>query len=194
MSRRSILLAALLVAALAGLAYLFLADGPVSEWTAEPPLKGEFARFIVHEEPQPALLEAFLTQEGGKRRIADFEGRYILVNIWASWCAGSRSEVPTLDILQETLGGDQFSVVLIASDPGGWEPVNRMLDDLNIGIADRYLDDGLATMRESRLPPQMGSILYNESGRELGRLEGHANWDTPEAFELIRYFINSGDR
>ena len=134
-------------------------------------------------------------RDGATHRIADFNGRTVLVNFWASSCEGSRYEVPTLNALQQKIGGDRFSVVLVASDEGGWIPVNLFMHALGITIANSYLDNGLSILRESGLTEtRMGSILYNEQGLEIGRIDGWADWDTAEARALIEYFIDLANR
>lgn len=161
---------------------------------AQVELLGDVADFVVHDDPQPALLSAFHGRDGAARTVADFAGRFVLVNFWDPSCEGSRFEVPTLDALQQTIGGDRFTIVLIAPD-NGWIPVNLFASALDISISEIYLDPARAVLTESGLTElRMGSILYDTQGQELGRMDGWANWDTQEAAALIRRFVDAGGR
>ncbi len=71
------------------------------------------ARFILHETPRPVPAIGFKDGEGRDRTLADFHGKLVLLNLWATWCAPCRKEMPTLDRLQKRLGGPKFEVVVL---------------------------------------------------------------------------------
>lgn len=152
-------------------------------------LVGEMADFEYAFPPRGAPEIAFL-HEGKDVRLADFRGKAVLVNFWATWCAPCLKELPSLDALEGDFGGETFEVVAIAADPRGPEIAQQFLDRLNIERLKLYADPTL------RLAMAMGgadvlpvSILYDAQGQEVGRLVGEADWSSPEARALVESAI-----
>lgn len=163
--------------------------GPVLH---DPALQvGEMADFAYAAEARNAPNEPFL-HEGREATLADFRGRTVLVNFWATWCAPCLKELPSLDALEERLGGDSFAVVAVAADPKGPAAAQEFLDKLALKNLKLYADPKLsltiATGGSAVLPI---SILYDAQGREIGRLTGEADWTSAEAIALIRAAISS---
>ncbi|MBB5517230.1 TlpA family protein disulfide reductase [Amphiplicatus metriothermophilus] len=155
-------------------------------------LVGEMADFEYAFPPRGAPQAPFL-HEGREMTLADFRGKVVLVNFWATWCAPCLKELPSLDALQGRLGGEAFEVAAIAADPRGPEAAREFLDRLGIERLKLYADPRL------RLAASIGggavlpvSILYDREGNEVGRLVGEADWDSPEARRLIRSVIDAG--
>lgn len=157
-------------------------------------LTGEMADFVYAASARTAPTEPFLHQ-GAEISLADFRGKAVLVNFWATWCAPCLKELPSLDALQRELGGKEFAVVAVAADPKGPEAAQAFLDKLDLANLELYADPKLAlaiaTGGSSVLPV---SILYDAKGREIGRLVGEANWASPEARALIKAAITSDVR
>lgn len=162
-----------------------------------PPISGAMQNFVANSNPQIASQKSFQNIRGQARTFADLRGKVILVNFWATWCSGSKKEIPTLQKLQNTLGGAKFDVVLMSQDAQGWKAVTKFVKRRRVNIPESYLDVDLRLGNDLKLPRQMGSILIDKRGREVGRLIGHADWDTAEARALIQYYIDqapgSGD-
>src|SRR3984885_12951876 len=86
----------------------FPADSAKLAARLAPLAKGELAALQVSSEPRRAIQVAFERDDGGKLTVADFKGRPILLNLWATWCVPCRVEMPTLDRLQAAKGGPGF--------------------------------------------------------------------------------------
>ena len=84
----------------------------------------------LHESPREILSPPFVDGDGRDLTLADFRGRVVLLNVWATWCAPCREEMPTLDRLQAQLGGDDFHVLPLSIDRAGLGPVQRALEPL----------------------------------------------------------------
>ena len=152
---------------------------------AHPLATGAMTTFVFKPQPEPLPDIRFVNGSGADMTLANFRGRVVLLNLWATWCAPCREEMPGLDKLQAALGSDKFEVVPLAIDKGGIEAARKFLAGIKaekLGVyADPTAKEGL-TLKVIGMPT---SILIDKEGREIGRLIGPANWDSPEAKRLI---------
>ena len=156
-------------------------------------LVGEMEDFAYAFTPRTAPTESFL-HDRREMTLADFQGKTVLVNFWATWCAPCLKELPSLDALQEALGSEQFAVVAVAADPKGPDVAAAFLKKLDIRHLKLYADPKLAlTIATGGAAVLPVSILYDASGREVGRLTGEADWTSMEAKALIEAAIASSD-
>ncbi|MBX9811181.1 MAG: TlpA family protein disulfide reductase [Burkholderiales bacterium] len=145
--------------------------------------------------PQPRALPNVRFADGNGRAMTlqDFRGKFVLLNIWATWCPPCRKEMPTLDRLQAKLGGPDFEVVALSIDQGqqslylvqefylqsGVKSLGIYMD--SSGDASRYLEvTGLPT-----------TLLIDREGREIGRKIGPAEWDSPETIKVIQGHLDA---
>ncbi len=153
-----------------------------------PPLSGWMEQFNVIEAPGPVPDVAFEDGAGRMITLGDFAGRVVLVNFWATWCAPCVREMPSLNRLQARLGGKDFTVVAVDEDRDGREVGKPFLAKLGLKHLDFYLDTGLALSQALGVRGLPTSFLIDRESRIVGRLDGVAEWDTPEAEALIRYY------
>jgi thiol-disulfide isomerase/thioredoxin len=187
---------------LAGAALLFWPNGatllagdhpPLVASPAAPPqpLPADF-EFTPLPTPRPVPPLAFVDGEGAARTLADFKGRVVLLNIWATWCVPCRAEMPALDRLQAELGGPDFQVVALSIDRKGIEVVKPFYVELGLGSLGIYLDRSGTAARALGTVGVPTTLLIDREGRELGRKLGPAQWDEPAAVALIRRAIEGG--
>lgn len=132
----------------------------------------------------PAL--KFTTGSGAPASLKDFKGRFILLNIWATWCAPCREEMPTLDRLQAKLGGSHFQVVPLSIDAGGVEPVRQFYHEIGIKHLGIYLNISVDAMDILNLEGIPASFLINPDGLQIGSLAGAADWSSPSAIAFFQ--------
>ena len=178
--------AAALLLAGAGAATLIRAPAPPRAGTP-PALAGSFADFTVNAAPSPAP-EVGFTLDGKLMSLADFRGRVVLINFWATWCGPCVAEMPSLDRLEAELGGQDFTVITVSEDrnPAVIAPFYEKHALTHLG---RYHDPQGALSRAFGIRGLPTTVLIDRQGREAGRIEGPADWDSPAALALIRYFI-----
>ncbi|MGQ9368862.1 TlpA family protein disulfide reductase [Azospirillum sp. A39] len=145
-------------------------------------------RFTEVTPPRAVPSFAFVDGQGRKTTIGDFAGRVVLLNLWATWCGPCVKEMPSLDRLQARLGGARFQVVALSVDRGGRETVEPFLAKLGIAALPLYLDPGNASMGALSPRGLPTTLLIDEEGREVARLEGAAEWDSPEMLEFLRRY------
>lgn len=148
-------------------------------------------KFVVHATPQSLPSITFWDGEGKTLRIADFRGRVVLLNIWATWCGPCRHEMPTLDRLQAALGGADFEVVALSIDRAGSKVVEEFYAEIGIKHLALYIDffgKASGILKAVGLPT---TLLIDRDGREIGRLVGPAEWDTPEMLAFLRHYVSN---
>jgi thiol-disulfide isomerase/thioredoxin len=147
---------------------------------------GAMARFKPTRPPKPIPDLEFLDANDRPMRLADFTGQARLINLWATWCKPCVKEMPSLDRLQATMPRDRFIVLPISLDGPSKGKVAPFYKEQNLTDLGIYYDKGRKAMSVLAVSLLPTSILVDPAGRELGRLEGDADWDTPEGIALMR--------
>lgn len=154
-----------------------------------PFAKGELAALQVESEPRRAIDIAFQRDDGGKLTLADFKGRPILLNLWATWCIPCRAEMPALDRLQATKGGPGFEVVAVNVDTARLERRAAFLDSVGVKSLTRYSDssgDAFETLhKDGKALGLPVTLVIDKDGCEVAAVEGGAKWDSAEAQALV---------
>lgn len=148
-------------------------------------IAGDSAVLRMHASPRRLPELAFEDGKGKPVTLADFRGRTVLLNVWATWCPPCREEMPSLDRLQKALGGPAFEVVALSIDAGGAPVVERFYKEIGIASLAIYVDPGMRAAGQLATPGVPTTLLIDREGRELGRHAGPAQWDRPEALRVI---------
>jgi len=161
--------------------------------TAIAAREGDMKKLVFHTTPEAVSNVAFDLADGaGQGTLADYEGKHILVNFWATWCAPCRHEMPMLSELQTEFGGDDFEVVTIATGRNNPAAIVKFLDEIGATNLPRHQDP------KQKLAAQMGifglpiTVLIDPEGREIARLRGDADWSSDSARAVIAALIGAG--
>ena len=149
--------------------------------------RGEMAAFVFRKEPEALPAFKFQDAEGKERSLADWKGKVVLLNLWATWCLPCRKEMPALDRLQAAEGSDKFEVVAISVDRKGMDASKKFLAETGVKNLALYIDTSAKLNSELRAIGLPATILIDKDGREIGRLLGPAEWDSADAVRLIRF-------
>ena len=149
-------------------------------------------KFRSTEEPKPMPPLTFVDGEGRRVDLADFKDKLVLLNLWATWCAPCVKEMPALDRLQAQLGGPGFEVVALSVDRGGKDQVQPFFQRIGVRNLGLYLDPASASMQSLSLRGLPTTLLVDPEGRELGRIEGAVEWDSPEVVTFLRKHMGAG--
>jgi len=185
--RGAVLLALVLAVPAAGWAAFTLSHRLVAEDDAPPALR----QFIPTDPPRPAPEIAFADGAGKSLSLADFRGRLVLVNLWATWCEPCIREMPSLDRLRAALPDRDLAIVLVSQDRGGDKVVAPFFAKLGLKL-DTYLDPKSAVGHAFEVRGLPTTILIDREGRELGRIEGALDWDGGPAQALLRWYAARG--
>jgi len=144
--------------------------------------------FVMHEAPKPTAAISFQDGERQKRSLADFNGKVVVLNIWATWCVPCREEMPALDRLQAALGGPEFAVVPLSIDRG-IEKIAKFYAEVGIRSLPIYVDVEAKSVRELGAVGVPTTLILDRAGHEVGRVVGPAGWDAAEVIEFLKPII-----
>jgi thiol-disulfide isomerase/thioredoxin len=139
----------------------------------------------VFEQPRPVPELRIQDDQGHELTLADFRGRVVLLNVWATWCVPCRQEMPTLDRLQARLGGKNFLVMALSIDRKGAEAVRGFYREVGVEKLAIYVDPSGKGSRSLAIPGVPTTLLIDREGREVARKMGEAQWDSPEMVSLV---------
>jgi thiol-disulfide isomerase/thioredoxin len=128
----------------------------------------------------------FVTQDGASHHLAEFKGRGMVVNMWATWCLPCIAEMPSLEALSKALAPQDIAVLPLSSDRGGANTVAAWYQTHDIIALPVLLDPKGALARAFNARGLPTTVIINTAGLVTARLEGAADWATPEAQALIR--------
>lgn len=134
-----------------------------------------------------APLPAFTGLDGRRHTLAEFRGRLVLLNLWATWCAPCVKELPALAALQQAMPPGRF--VVVAVDVGRDKPAEAQAflashDAKNLGV---YVDTDVAMLRAFGAYGLPSSILIDDQGREIARAMGPADWSAPDSVRYLKW-------
>jgi thiol-disulfide isomerase/thioredoxin len=159
----------------------------------EPPkFAGMAGDFSPIDPPLQIAAPHFEDKLGQPVDLADFKGKIVVLNFWATWCPPCVAEMPALDKLEGELGGRDFQVVAVSTDRQGIKksaPFYRRAGIKNLTLYNDTRGDLQDAFKAKSLPT---TVLLDRDGREIGRMEGAANWDSPEAKALIAHYLKGG--
>jgi len=166
--------------------------GPVDTAALEALRTGDMKKLMFHGSAREVSQTTFIDEAGNEFRLADFRGKYILVNFWATWCAPCRKEMPSLNRLQTEHGGDAFQVVTIATGRNSDAGIRRFFEETGVDSLPRYRDPKQALARSMAVLGLPISVIVNPQGQEIARLRGDALWDSDSAMSIVAALI-AGD-
>jgi thiol-disulfide isomerase/thioredoxin len=158
---------------------------------------GQVAALLPADPPQSLKNLAFNGPDGKPMTIADHAGKTVLLNLWATWCAPCRAEMPALDALQKEMGSDAFEVVAVNVDVGDDAKPKRFLKDTGVAALEYYRDSTLALFNDVKarglalgLPVTM---LVDGQGCLIAHMNGPAEWSGPDAKRLVEAALSGSD-
>jgi thiol-disulfide isomerase/thioredoxin len=187
--RGVLMVVVVLCLAIAGFTAYRLLRQPVVALVPVPAPGGPAAalgQFIPADPSRPAPEVSFASESGGNVSLADFHGRVVLLNLWATWCEPCVREMPALDRLQARLGGKDFAVVLVSQDRGGANVVDPFFAKLGLASLKTYLDPKSTVGHGFAVAGLPTSFLIDRDGTLLGTVQGAAAWDGGPVETLIR--------
>lgn len=151
--------------------------------------KGQMITFVARSEPRDLPDFTFLKDDGSQASLADWRGKIVLLNLWATWCGPCRKEMPSLDKLKVELGGDDFDLVALSIDRSGLDKPRKFLKEIGVKHLKLYNNSTGKLASSLKAFGMPTTLLISREGKELGRLVGPAEWDSDDAIALIKAAI-----
>lgn len=158
-----------------------------------PLSRGEVAAVRMADTAQRLPALAFKDAAGRDKSLADWRGRVVLLNLWATWCFPCRKEMPALDELQDKLGSDRFEVVSVNIDTRDPDKPKTWLKDAGISRLAYYADGSARVFQDLKaVGKAIGmptTLLVDANGCEIASLAGPAEWASEDAVRLVQAAI-----
>ncbi|TIL72473.1 MAG: TlpA family protein disulfide reductase [Mesorhizobium sp.] len=158
---------------------------------------GQVAALLPADPPQSLKGLAFNSPDGKPMTLADHAGKTVLLNLWATWCAPCRAEMPALDALQNEMGSDAFEVVAVNVDAGDDAKPKKFLEETGVKALGYYRDSTMALFNDLKtrglalgLPVTM---LIDSEGCLIAHMNGPAEWSSPDARRLVETALGTSD-
>ncbi len=155
-----------------------------------PLARGEVAAVKPTDEARRVPALAFQDRTDGQRSLADWRGRVVLLNLWATWCFPCRKEMPALDALQAKLGGKNFEVVTVNIDTRDPDKPKSFLKDIGVSNLAYYADPSAKVFQDLKaVGKAIGmptTLLVDPAGCEIASIAGPAEWASDDALKLVQ--------
>jgi thiol-disulfide isomerase/thioredoxin len=162
-----------------------------------PLARGEVAALAVAHTPFRVPNVAFKDAEGHERTLADWRGRTILLNLWATWCVPCRREMPALDALQKDLGGADFEVVAVNIDTRDPAKPLAFLKEVGVTHLAYYSDQSAKVFQDLKLAGKVfgmpTTLIVDRSRCEIGEMAGPAEWASADGVKLVSAAVGSAN-
>ena len=178
--------------ALAGAVWPAPAGADAAPAALETLRTGDMAKLVVHPAPKPAIEGSFADLDGASHSLADFRGKVVVLNFWATWCGPCREEMPSLDRLQAGMGGDDLAVVTLATGRNSPQGIARFFEDEGITVLPRYTDSSMGLARSMGVFGLPVTVILGRDGQEVARLTGGADWNGADARAILTA-LTAGD-
>lgn len=144
---------------------------------------GDMKKLALHDAPVTIPEAVLLDAEDGEHSLAEYEGKWVVLNFWATWCAPCRHEMPSLDRLQVAMPG--LAVVPVATGRNAVEGINRFFEEAKITSLPILRDPKSELARGMGVMGLPVTVILNPEGQEVARLIGDAEWDSDSAKAIL---------
>ncbi len=151
--------------------------------------EGDMRKLVVHDTPRPVPEAVFLDADDGAHALEAWRGRHVLLNFWATWCPPCRHEMPGLDRIEAEMGGAEFAVVPVATGRNPLPAIRRFYDEAGLAHLPVLRDPDQSLARQMGVFGLPVTVVLDPEGREIARLTGDAEWDSPEARRWLQALL-----
>jgi len=154
-------------------------------------LKNSIRGYVNLPKIQDAPQTPFTDKDGNTVTLADFKGKVVLLNLWATWCPPCIREMPGLNDVAKTFKDEDFVVLAVATGRQGREKPDDFLEKRKLTAMESYLDKGQAFLKVMKINSLPVSFIIDKEGRMRGGVKGRTEWDAPEAVEALRKLLKN---
>jgi thiol-disulfide isomerase/thioredoxin len=120
--------------------------------------------------------------------LADYKGKLLILNFWATWCAPCKEEMPSLDNLQANIGLTNLKVFPINISQENLSKTENFFKKLDIKNLDIYFDSTITLAKKFSLRGVPTTILFDKEGKEFARIMGSIDFNDEEFINWLRSY------
>ena len=152
---------------------------------AQAALAGDMRKLVFHAQPKDLPAEVLVDMAGAERTLAEWQGKWVVLNFWATWCAPCRKEMPSLDRLSAATADNGIAVVTVATGRNPPPAITRFFDEIGVKTLPVLLDPKSALARQMGILGLPLTVILNPKGQEVARLIGDAEWDNADTRAML---------
>lgn len=149
--------------------------------------EGDMKKLALHSDPVPVPEAVLLDATDGTHSLADYKGKWVVLNFWATWCAPCRHEMPSLDRLQTAM--PEIAVVPVATGRNAVAGIERFFAEAGVTGLPILRDPTSGLARGMLVVGLPVTVILNPEGQEVARLIGDAEWDSPSAKAIMAALV-----
>lgn len=153
--------------------------------------ENKMRNLVFHDTPMPVSQQGFTDPSSGEHTLSDYQGKYVVLNFWATWCAPCRKEMPELNALAQKYNGENFEVVTIASGHNPLPAITKFYSANDIDTLPLLLDPKSRLSRDMKVLSLPITVVIAPDGTEIARMKGDANWFSPSAQNIVEALLAS---
>lgn len=166
------------------------ANGTLADTASLEALRdGDMKKLSFHSTPKAVSQSLFTRGDGSTGTLADYKGKHVVLNFWATWCAPCRKEMPMLSELQREFGGADFEVVTLATGRNPPPAVRSFFEEIGVDNLPQHRDPKQQIAREMGVMGLPITVILNPAGAEIARLQGDANWNSDSAKAIVEALV-----
>jgi thiol-disulfide isomerase/thioredoxin len=146
-------------------------------------MQGDMKKLMLLDAPVAVPEAVLLDAEDGEHALADYKGKWVVLNFWATWCAPCRREMPSLERLQAAM--PELAVVPVATGRNAVEGIRRFFDEAEVKSLPILRDPQSDLARAMHVMGLPVTVIINPDGQEVARLIGDAEWDSDSAKAVL---------
>lgn len=150
---------------------------------------GDMRKLVFHKEARPRIDGTFRDEHGNGFTLADFDGKVVVLNFWATWCPPCRAEMPGIDRLAGEMGGSDLAVVALSTDRFDVERVAAFFEEIGVQNLPVLQDRKGVIARKAGVLGLPVTIILDRQGRELARAQGEAEWDSADVKAILTRIV-----
>ena len=153
--------------------FCFSVFSSISQTAEDVPLNN----LVINEIPKPISSLIFEDFSGNKINLKDYQGKLVIINFWATWCAPCKKEMPSLDNLYKNTNFSNLEILAVNMEQPNKLKTKKFFEDLKIKNLKIFFDDNLNFVKEFKLRGVPTTILINKDGEEFARIIGEVDFE-----------------